>query len=411
MEVLYLAIIFAVIVVIVWMKKPLYLAMVAGIVASILLFRINPLEALTVLAKQTASWETIDLLLSFYVIIFLQLMLEKKGRLANAKDAFNRLFRNRRINTMIPPAIMGLLPSAAVMTVCADMVDQTCGDYLDAKSKTFVSCYYRHIPEMFLPTFPVILLAMSLSGQNVGTFILTMIPLVILACLVVNFTYLRKIPKAMPPLDDTVDKRQEVLRLLRNLWTLILVLVIIVAGNLSASFAGPIVIAINYFVDHFKAKDLPEMLVKSAEPVLLGNMYLIMLFKSLLSHTGGVGEAAGIFQSVPHFYDTVIFPAVLLRHGNQRLSGHCGAVYANGDGSVPGCGNAVAGDADGGRVGGHGDFPHPCVRICGGGLLSHHFCGHLCEGAALRADFFRNLLRIRRIVDACFLSLCGFSQK
>ena len=90
MEVLYLAIIFAVIVVIVWMKKPLYLAMVAGIVASILLFRINPLEALTVLAKQTASWETIDLLLSFYVIIFLQLMLEKKGRLANAKDAFNR---------------------------------------------------------------------------------------------------------------------------------------------------------------------------------------------------------------------------------------------------------------------------------------------------------------------------------
>ena len=299
MEVLYLAIIFAVIVVIVWMKKPLYLAMVAGIVASILLFRINPLEALTVLAKQTASWETIDLLLSFYVIIFLQLMLEKKGRLANAKDAFNRLFRNRRINTMIPPAIMGLLPSAAVMTVCADMVDQTCGDYLDAKSKTFVSCYYRHIPEMFLPTFPVILLAMSLSGQNVGTFILTMIPLVILACLVVNFTYLRKIPKAMPPLDDTVDKRQEVLRLLRNLWTLILVLVIIVAGNLSASFAGPIVIAINYFVDHFKAKDLPEMLVKSAEPVLLGNMYLIMLFKSLLSHTGVLGKLPEFFSQFP----------------------------------------------------------------------------------------------------------------
>ena len=305
MEVLYLAIIFAVIVVIVWMKKPLYLAMVAGIVASILLFRINPLEALTVLAKQTASWETIDLLLSFYVIIFLQLMLEKKGRLANAKDAFNRLFRNRRINTMIPPAIMGLL---------------------DAKSKTFVSCYYRHIPEMFLPTFPVILLAMSLSGQNVGTFILTMIPLVILACLVVNFTYLRKIPKDMPPLDDTVDKKQEVLRLLRNLWTLILVLVIIVAGNLSASFAGPIVIAINYFVDHFKAKDLPEMLVKSAEPVLLGNMYLIMLFKSLLSHTGVLGKLPEFFSQFPismtlSFFLLFFFGTVI--SGSQAIVALC----------------------------------------------------------------------------------------
>lgn len=326
MEVLYLAIIFAVIVVVVWMKKPLYLAMVAGIAASILLFRINPLKALTILAKQTASWETIDLLLSFYVIIFLQLMLEKKGRLANAKDAFNRLFRNRRINTMIPPAIMGLLPSAAVMTVCADMVDQTCGDYLDAKSKTFVSCYYRHIPEMFLPTFPVILLAMSLSGQNVGTFILAMIPLVILACLVVNFTYLRKIPRDMPPLDDTVDKKQEVLRLLRNLWTLILVLVIIVAGNLSASFAGPIVIVINYFVDHFKAKDLPEMLVKSAEPVLLGNMYLIMLFKSLLSHTGVLGKLPEFFSQFPismtlSFFLLFFFGTVI--SGSQAIVALC----------------------------------------------------------------------------------------
>ena len=250
MEVLYLAIIFAVIVVIVWMKKPLYLAMVAGIVASILLFRINPLEALTVLAKQTASWETIDLLLSFYVIIFLQLMLEKKGRLANAKDAFNRLFRNRRINTMIPPAIMGLLPSAAVMTVCADMVDQTCGDYLDAKSKTFVSCYYRHIPEMFLPTFPVILLAMSLSGQNVGTFILTMIPLVILACL----------------------------------------------------------------------------LVKSAEPVLLGNMYLIMLFKSLLYHTGVLGKLPEFFSQFPismtlSFFLLFFFGTVI--SGSQAIVALC----------------------------------------------------------------------------------------
>ena len=65
MEVLFLAIIFLIIVAILWLRKPLYLALAAGILAAILLFRISPLEAVTVIGKQTIARETIDLLLSF----------------------------------------------------------------------------------------------------------------------------------------------------------------------------------------------------------------------------------------------------------------------------------------------------------------------------------------------------------
>ena len=178
MDILYLSIVFLVIVVIIWLKKPLFVAMIGGIAATIILFRVNLKDAAVVLGRQTVAWDTIDVLLSFCLIIFLQLMLEKKGRLTNAKDSFNRLLRNRRMNTIVSPAIMGLLPSAAVMTICADMVDRTCGEYMDDKNKTFVSCYYRHIPEMFLPTFPAVLLGLTLSGQNAGVFVLAMIPMV-----------------------------------------------------------------------------------------------------------------------------------------------------------------------------------------------------------------------------------------
>lgn len=299
MEVAKLGLIFCIIVVIIWLKYPLYLAMTAGILSAILLFQIPVTEALLLLGRQTIAWETIDLLLSFYVIIFLQLMMEKKGRLKNARDSFDHLLRNRRLNTIISPAIMGLLPSAAVMTICADMVDKTCEDYLDAKSKTFVSCFYRHIPEMFLPTFPVILLAMSLSGQNVGLFILFMIPLVVLACLVVYFTYLRKIPREMPPVEGKVDTGRELMALVRNLWTLILVLAIIIVGNISATFAGAFVILLNYFVDHFRKSDLKDLIVRSAEPVLLGNMYLVMLFKGVLAYTGVLGALPDFFRQFP----------------------------------------------------------------------------------------------------------------
>lgn len=105
MEVAKLGLIFCIIVVIIWLKYPLYLAMTAGILGAILLFQIPVTEALLLLGRQTIAWETIDLLLSFYVIIFLQLMMEKKGRLKNARDSFDHLLRNRRLNTIISPEI------------------------------------------------------------------------------------------------------------------------------------------------------------------------------------------------------------------------------------------------------------------------------------------------------------------
>ena len=77
MDILYLSIVFLVIVVIIWLKKPLFVAMIGGIAATIILFRVNLKDAAVVLGRQTVAWDTIDVLLSFYLIIFLQLMLEK----------------------------------------------------------------------------------------------------------------------------------------------------------------------------------------------------------------------------------------------------------------------------------------------------------------------------------------------
>ena len=201
MEVAKLGLIFCIIVVIIWLKYPLYLAMTAGILSAILLFQIPVAEALLLLGRQTIAWETIDLLLSFYVIIFLQLMMEKKGRLKNARDSFDHLLRNRRLNTIISPAIMGL--------------------------------------------------------------------------------------------------GRELMALVRNLWTLILVLAIIIVGNISATFAGAFVILLNYFVDHFRKSDLKDLIVRSAEPVLLGNMYLVMLFKGVLAYTGVLGALPDFFRQFP----------------------------------------------------------------------------------------------------------------
>ena len=187
-----LSIVFLVIVAVLWLKRPLYMAIISGIIASILLFQIPFPTALEVLARQSIARDTIDVLLSFYFVTFLQKMLEKRDRLKEAQRAFNSLLRNRRLNAALSPAILGLLPSAAVMTVCTGMVDQTCADALDKRDKMLVACYYRHIPEMFLPTFSPVLLALTLSGAKAGLFVCGMLPMVLVACLLPYFVYLRR---------------------------------------------------------------------------------------------------------------------------------------------------------------------------------------------------------------------------
>ena len=52
MEILYLGIVFLIIIIILWMKKPLFLAISGGIIATILLFRVPFLDALKVLGQQ-----------------------------------------------------------------------------------------------------------------------------------------------------------------------------------------------------------------------------------------------------------------------------------------------------------------------------------------------------------------------
>ena len=56
MDILYLSIVFLVIVVIIWLKKPLFVAMIGGIAATIILFRVNLKDAAVVLGRQTVAW-------------------------------------------------------------------------------------------------------------------------------------------------------------------------------------------------------------------------------------------------------------------------------------------------------------------------------------------------------------------
>lgn len=297
--ILRLGIVFLLIIFFIRLKKPLWIALSGGIIASVLLYRIPLSDTVRVLAEETISWENISVLLSFYLVTFLQKMLERRKRLAHAQQAFSVLFRSRRVNAAVSSTIIGLLPSAAVMTVCAEMVDHSCGDALDKKEKLFVSCYYRHIPEMFLPTFSAVLLALTLSGQNAGRFVLAMLPAVGIAYLLPFLIYLRKVPSGAASSPAPGELRSSLLALFCNLWSLIAIVLIIIFGGLTVCQATPIVILLEIILDRFSPKELVVVARDSVEPVLLVNIYLVMLFKAVITYTGIVGQLPDFFRQFP----------------------------------------------------------------------------------------------------------------
>ena len=77
-----------------------------------------------------------------------------------------------------------------------------------------------------------------------------------------------------------------------------MVLLIICLG-LSVCQATPLVILAELLADRFRPRELLSILREAAEPVLLVNIYLVMLFKAIITHTGVVAVLPDFFQQFP----------------------------------------------------------------------------------------------------------------
>ena len=160
------------------MNKPLYLAISSGIITTLILYKIPFISYFSILSNAIFDQNTFKIILAFYSITFLQRMLEKRNKLLLAEKSISNIFNSRRVNSMIVPFIIGMLPSPGAVLIAAPIVEAAAGEYLDKDEKTFVTSYYRHISESFLPTYSSIILATSLAGVSITGFVIHMFPLV-----------------------------------------------------------------------------------------------------------------------------------------------------------------------------------------------------------------------------------------
>ncbi len=303
MNVTSLIVIFLIIVLILNLGGPLQLAIIGGIVATSVFYSSGVHETLTVILKSATSWSTLSILLIFYLITFLQRMLEKRGALRLAEKSLDGLFNNRRVNASLAPIFIGLLPSAGAVTLCGAIVDAAGGDRLTAEEKTLITSYFRHIPESFLPTYSSILIGVGLSGVPLTSYLAGMIPMVLALVALGYFFFLRKLPRetGQPP---STDRMKDFANLMRSFWTVALIVALIIVFRVPVYAAVPVSIILNVLAEKFSLDELLPMIPSAFEMRLLSSTGLVLIFKDVLA-------AAGVIETLPLTFESLPIPGFL----------------------------------------------------------------------------------------------------
>lgn len=298
MDIIKLIIIFTVIIIVMRLNKPIHVSVSVGALATILLYKIDFIDILNSIKIGTFGASTISLILAFYSITFLQRMLEKRGHLLLAEKSLTNIFNSRRINVMVAPFVIGLLPSPGAVLIAAPIVDNASEKYLDKEEKTFVTSFFRHISEALLPTYASILLAINLSGVDMTSFVIGMLPMVFALFYLGYIFYVRKIPRAEKQLIE-INRSEEVKRLIKSLWTIILTIIIILAFGIPVHISTILVIILSMFINKFSFKEIKPMFKTAFETKLIITTVLIMIFKELLVNAGVIEQLPSYFSNLP----------------------------------------------------------------------------------------------------------------
>lgn len=298
MSLLYLGIVFLVMVLLLAMRRPLYQAISGALLMTVLLYRIPLLTALSEVGQVLSHWSSLSVLITLYLITYLQRMLEARSQIKLAQQDLNSLFHNRKINVVGACLFIGLLPSAAAMILCGDIVSESAGDYLNQQEKAFVTSWFRHIPESTLPTYSGVLLMSTLSGVPIKEFMPGMLlPMLVLGILG-YFPYLHRLPS------DTGTAKsknlfKDALSLLGHLWSLLLILILILICGLSVVPAVALSITAAALVYRFRTKELIHMLRSAFEVKLLLNTFLVLVLKEFIGCTGVLEELPALLSKLP----------------------------------------------------------------------------------------------------------------
>jgi uncharacterized protein len=147
--------------------------------------------------------KTLSFALVVSLILVLSSAMESTGQMKRLLERFRGLAASPRLNIVIFPALIGLLPMPGGAVFSAPMVKELGVDSkLSNDQLSFVNYWFRHIWEYWWPMYPGVLLATMMADISLPVFVAVMIPLTLTAMGLGN------IPLKRPEQDKIREKRK-----------------------------------------------------------------------------------------------------------------------------------------------------------------------------------------------------------
>ena len=178
-------IIFVLVLFLIRKKLSLGHAFLLGAISLGIIFGLAPKAMIGSMFESITYPKTLSLACIVSLILILSSSMELAGQMQRLLGNFKGLIVNIRINLIIFPALIGLLPMPGGAVFSAPMVkDLGMQSDLSDDKLSFINYWFRHIWEYCWPLYPGVLLATILADLNILTFVLFMCPITILAIFV-----------------------------------------------------------------------------------------------------------------------------------------------------------------------------------------------------------------------------------
>lgn len=283
-----------------------------------------PLMLITV-GKAVVFPKTFCLAVIVGLILILSSSMAQTGQMQRMLDSFRGLIASPRLNLVVFPALIGLLPMPGGAVFSAPMVKQL-GEKsgLSNSQLSFTNYWFRHIWEYWWPLYPGILLAAVLADENLALLVSVMAPLTVASIFFGNLVLSRS-PLGKPAAGVMKTKASRSLKPFLAELTPILIVIIpgLIMGLLISRFGGldagkeiGLILALLAAIAWVCRKnhlEISRLLRISVNRELLKMVYMIfaiLIFKDLLEASGAVAMISHelIMLRIPLFMITIALP-------------------------------------------------------------------------------------------------------
>lgn len=329
---------FALILLLLRYKVPLYLAVFAAIIALGLLARQGPAEGLGIAGKQfgvtISDPDVISLLIIIVLILLFSTILRLSGRLNKITSIFDGLVKSPRLRLAAFPALIGLLPMPGGAWFSAPMVKASASNIEEHPGQlAAINYWYRHIWEYWWPLYPGILLASGLAKISLPMAVALMIPVSALVVIVGGFTLFRDLKlngEPAPASAGAAGKGWQAL--LVSMWPILAVVIGGVCLEMGREiyeaqggvFHQPlprtiiisalvVVSALEIILDKVKLRDLLRHLADKRELELSAMVFSVVYYQNVLAQTGLISESVSELHQwrIPVWLVILILPALI----------------------------------------------------------------------------------------------------